>query len=216
MQNLAKNLTLTLTSIGLGILTFYFTQLESVKNLDVAVNSYLAHRTPTGSVFGLVLKDVSDYGSIYLTALVLTLTISIIFVYYKQVKLAAFVVASNLSVIYGIYLKLLFDRLRPASASMSDVFNFYTLGSFPSLHVLYYTVFWGFLIYISFQKVKIPRFILMTFRWVGFYLILFIGLSRIYLMVHWPTDVLSGYLFGFSFLLLFITVVQVLELKSAK
>lgn len=63
--------------------------------------------------------------------------------------------------------------------------------------------FYGFLIYLIYKKIenkkiKYPLIGLLTV------LILLIGISRIYLGVHYATDVLGGFIIGFIYLTLFI------------
>lgn len=67
--------------------------------------------------------------------------------------------------------------------------------SFPSGHVLYFTAFFGFLLFLAFTLLK--RSALRTGLIVLLAcLILLVGPSRIYLGEHWASDVLGAYLLG--------------------
>lgn len=75
--------------------------------------------------------------------------------------------------------------------------------SFPSGHSMTVLVFYGMMIYLCRQKMN-NRTAANIVTVLLFLLIFFIGLSRIYLGVHYPTDVLGGWAIG-SFLLLLLT-----------
>lgn len=98
------------------------------------------------------------------------------------------------------FLQLLVDRSRPPAdlVGISDPFR--GLG-FPSGHAYQSFVLFSFLIYLT--TVFISRTWLRRTVQVSLaFLILGIGVSRIYLGAHWPSDVLGSYLLGGSFLAL--------------
>jgi membrane-associated phospholipid phosphatase len=68
-------------------------------------------------------------------------------------------------------------------------------NSFPSGHVMYYTVFFGFLGFLAY--LRLPR---SALRWVALALcaslVALVGPSRIILGAHWFSDVLAAYLLG--------------------
>lgn len=79
--------------------------------------------------------------------------------------------------------------------------------SFPSGHSMMATVFYGFLTYLLYRSnlnksVKIIILIMMLF------LILLIGISRIYLGVHYTSDVIGGFLWGITLLILIIVLTK--------
>lgn len=96
------------------------------------------------------------------------------------------------------YLKILFGRSRPLGEALTAATGY----SLPSGHAMIALIFYGFLAYLLWKKwpstIGKAGVALMTF------LILLIGSSRLYLNVHYLSDVLAGYLCGAIMLWLFI------------
>ena len=89
------------------------------------------------------------------------------------------------------WLKLLFGKTRPALWDSPIV---ETTFSYPSGHALGSVVLYGFLAYL------LGRRALQYKGWIyggAIALSLAVGFSRLYLGVHWPTDLLGGYIIGF-------------------
>ncbi|MDX5419394.1 MAG: phosphatase PAP2 family protein [Hymenobacteraceae bacterium] len=103
------------------------------------------------------------------------------------------------------FLKRLFERPRPETAMLEQ-----SGLSFPSGHAMIGGSFYGLLIYIIWREVKSP-----FWRWLWIslltVLLLLIGYSRIYLNVHYATDVMAGYAMGILWLLLAIFLMKKLE-----
>ena len=76
--------------------------------------------------------------------------------------------------------------------------------SFPSGHAMTSTAFYGLIIYFVFKNVKNKR-LRNTICTALSLLIFLIGISRIYLGVHYASDVLAGFAFGIVYLVLYIT-----------
>ncbi len=113
--------------------------------------------------------------------------------------------------IVNYFMKISFHRLRPPNPLIERLENF----SFPSGHATSAFIFYGLLTYLIW-KTKIPKLYKLL---VGSILILFsllIGFSRIYLRVHYPSDVLAGFCIGFAWLILIIWVFEKLKKKSDK
>ena len=93
------------------------------------------------------------------------------------------------SIVLNNALKFGFHRMRPDSFFGVDPETY----SFPSGHVLFSTCFYGVVAMLLLSKVQ--NFAARTVIWsVIALLLLFIGWSRIYLGVHYPTDVVGGLL----------------------
>jgi membrane-associated phospholipid phosphatase len=96
-------------------------------------------------------------------------------------------------------IKIVVARPRPTD-DLVAVYQRITSASFPSGHVVHYVVFFGALAYLVWRvrASAVPGWPWLRLAIVvaSAALIVLIGPSRIYLGVHWPTDVLGGYLIG--------------------
>lgn len=97
--------------------------------------------------------------------------------------------------------KIILRRDRPADISLVNAVGF----SYPSGHSMVSMAYFGFLAYLVYKYVKdiIPKTILII---TIFLMIIAIGFSRIYLGVHYFSDVLGGFLLSISYLMLFINI----------
>ena len=79
--------------------------------------------------------------------------------------------------------------------------------SFPSGHSMVSMAFYGLLIYLIYKKVD-NKYLKNCLIFLLSIIILLIGLSRIYLGVHYTSDVLAGFLLGISYLIVFVSVIN--------
>ena len=100
--------------------------------------------------------------------------------------------AAALFILVGIALKELVDRPRPQVFLGLANTGF---DSFPSGHTLFATILLGLTIMFVTTWVRDPL-RRRTLQGVLALLILAVGLSRVYLELHWPSDVLGGYWYG--------------------
>ena len=129
------------------------------------------------------------------------------FIYKKRKWFAIRIAALSLSgLLLKIILKISFQRERPGIPVVEKVSGY----SFPSGHALVGIVFYGLLVYVVWQEVKIKwlRYLLSAFFLI---LILLISFSRIYLRVHYASDVIAGLSIGFIWLILSLYVIGRIE-----
>ena len=120
----------------------------------------------------------------------------ILFLYASGLKWEAVVCALSLilSSALGLGLKALVDRPRPSS-DLVNVMSQLQDTSFPSGHVLFFTTFFGFLLFLAYILLKLSwwrSLLLLTLSG----MIALIGLSRIHEGHHWASDVVAAYLLG--------------------
>lgn len=77
--------------------------------------------------------------------------------------------------------------------------------SYPSGHAMGSMVLYGFLAYIL--AIHYPRYARLVYS-IAAILVMAIGFSRLYLGVHWPTDIIAGYGVGFLWVTLCITMLK--------
>lgn len=116
---------------------------------------------------------------------------------------------SSLALMFG--LKHFFHRQRPGVPLL-----FHAEGlSFPSGHALFSVTFYGLLVYIIYKGVKHNglKWSLISFLLL---LMLIIGFSRVYLRVHYATDVIAGFCVGIIWLVLTIWLLNQMEAYSRR
>ena len=110
------------------------------------------------------------------------------------------------SLLLMILLKQLFQRKRPLSPLLKAARGL----SFPSGHAIMAVTFYGLLIYIIQHTIQVEWFaLLLTVLLIV--LIIWIGYSRIYLRVHYASDVTAGFIIGLCWLLISLAVINKLE-----
>lgn len=120
-----------------------------------------------------------------------------------SIKVPAIAISSLLMMFL---LKNLFGRERPLIPLLEEARGL----SFPSGHALMAVTFYGLLIYITWHTVKNQK-----LKWAliisMLIMIHLIAFSRIYLRVHYPTDVIAGLAMGFLWLVVSIKVIRQIE-----
>ena len=135
----------------------------------------------------------------------ISIAITIILLIVLKNRKMSLSIALNLIIItlLNLLLKNIVQRPRPTEFRMINETGY----SFPSGHSMVSMAFYGYLIYLIYKKIdnKILKWILISPLSV---LILSIGISRIYLGVHYTSDVLAGFIISFSYLIIYTSIVK--------
>ena len=112
--------------------------------------------------------------------------------------------------------KYIFQRPRP---SITEFLITENGSSFPSGHSMVAMAFYGYIVYMIYkhEKPSTKKYL----KIIGLLFVIFmIGLSRIYLGVHYASDVLAGFMLSISYLMLFIIfspkILDLLNIRSKK
>lgn len=147
-----------------------------------------------------IAKFITNFGG----AIFLAVLTIILFILIKNKKIGASIFA-NLAIITALnqLLKNILQRPRPTEYRIIEETGY----SFPSGHSMISMAFYGYLIYLIYKYVK-NKYV----KWISMVLlsilICSIGISRIYLGVHYTSDVLGGFLISISYLVMYISAVN--------
>ncbi|WP_026775528.1 phosphatase PAP2 family protein [Polaribacter sp. Hel_I_88] len=203
-------ITIALVIVILGI-QFFVELTENLQtailtDFDTQISEYVASfRTPTLTSYFTFITDVGDVWG-YLISFTLCAILFYFFLkrwkYTIQLSLILILALSS-----NLLLKQLINRARP---TLEHLVTVKTL-SYPSGHAMTAMAFYGFLIYLivtfKFNKpLKITIITLLSF------LILSIGISRIYLGVHFPSDIVGGFAAGFIWVVFCILILNIIKI----
>lgn len=210
-------LPLTVIAITILLIIATFTGLADVvmssgpvTALDTSVTQFFfAHRT---SFFDQFFYAVTQFGSLKVVGILIPVVIVALFVYKKRDLLLPLVISLVGSELAMYLIKLGIHRPRPGESVAYYLEKTY---SFPSGHATISMAFYGFLIYFLMRIEGKLRLSYGVSVLLGL-LIFLIGFSRIYLGVHYLSDVLGGYLVGGMWLLLAISLREILGWRRSK
>ena len=154
------------------------------------------HQSP---VLDALMKAISWFGS-NIGAVVSILVATLAFYLSRRRREAIFTLASMLSLPAIVGAKLIMNRQRPTADLVRVVYEA-QFQSFPSGHVTFYTVFFGFLAYLMYRMDIWTYGIRLTVGVTSLVLVFLVPVSRVYLGVHWGTDVLAGFFLGLVLLI---------------
>lgn len=168
---------------------------NELANFDNIIYSWISYFR--NDVITWIMKFITMFCSI-----VIIVIINLTILLFVKKKKYAFYITLNLIVvtILNTIIKAIVARPRPLELSLIEVDGF----SFPSGHAMVSVAFYGFITYIiAHLKINKKYKILLC----SFLIILtgLIGISRIYLGVHYASDVFAGFALGLGYLMIYIT-----------
>jgi len=181
-------------SVFMGLLIGVKFQSQWLNNLNLAGQQLIQHR----SVFADVsFTYITQLGSVTFT-LILTVLLSLFFIYHQQYRLLAFLLVNviHFAGVVTQLIKYLVRNPRPIPQLLSE--HGY---SFPSGHTMIAILLYGTLIIIIQTKMQNS---LLKYITIMMFLILIIAIptSRIYVNVHYPSDILAGLALGYGLLII--------------
>jgi membrane-associated phospholipid phosphatase len=205
------------TTIGIAVVLFgialnIFIELtdelaeNELGNFDDSVSSYIvSFRSDSLTSYFKFMTDMGDRTAYIVISLLLG---AYLFLRLKNWKfILQTVLVLLLSTASNILLKSVINRSRPAHEHLVEVNTL----SFPSGHSMSAMAFYGFLMYLTIVS-KIPVVLKVILSAVLILTILSIGISRIYLGVHFPSDVAAGFVGGLIWVTLCIVLFNIISL----
>lgn len=190
---------LMLLLIGLtvsSLFLYFFSELaeemltKNVQTFDRAVTEFL--RSIQSNTLDTWMIFITELGSVwFLTTFSLVIVLFLWFKYKDKWSILFFALAVGGGGILTKVLKHVYERGRPSINPEIDAVGF----SFPSGHSMGSLIFYGFMIYLIVIS-KRSKMFKWTVSSLAVILFLLIGISRIYLGAHFPSDVIAGQLAG--------------------
>jgi undecaprenyl-diphosphatase len=180
------NATFFICLIGFTVLSVTYNSFFVVQ-FDESIKQLVEYmETPALTHFFIFLTFFGSKTVLYFISLILLL----VFIYQRQWAVMTVLAFNLFGVRYvNAKLKVFFARERPEWEHFVDVMGY----SFPSGHTMNSSAFYGFLVILLLQtRIRYRTYIITAILC----MIALIGISRIYLGVHYPTDVIGGLLAG--------------------
>ena len=155
-----------------------------------------------------IAKFMTNFGG---AIFVISLT-TILFFVIKDKKIGISII-TNLGIvtILNQIIKFIMQRPRPTEFRIIEETGY----SFPSGHSMVSLAFYGYLIYLIYKYIN-NKHLKRTLIIILSVLICIIGVSRIFLGVHYTSDVLGGFLISFAYLIIYIELVNKFVLEKNK
>ena len=182
----------------------FLTLAEDVFNKEIMNGDIIGYKIiSTFLIFDFTIpiaKFITNFGgAIFLIVVTIVL---FILIKNKKIRLSIFLNLVIITILNQL-LKRILQRPRPTEYRIVEETGY----SFPSGHSMISMAFYGYLIYLIYKYAK-NKYI----KWISIVLlsilICAIGISRIYLGVHYTSDVLGGFLISISYLVIYISAVN--------
>ena len=171
---------------------------KEIYELDVIGYNFISKYIISDAMTPIV-KVITQFGGA--TFLIALATILLVAIKNKKTSFLIYINLASTALLNKI-LKHIVQRPRPTEHRIIDESGY----SFPSGHSMVSAAFYGFLIYLIYKNVK-NKYLKWGLITILSLLIFLIGISRIYLGVHYTSDVLAGFLVAISYLIIFITAI---------
>ncbi len=200
-----------LLTIGLPITIFVFIMIAVINQNTNEFDNFVYQNVSELISFRLteIMKFITFFGS---QGFLITVALLLIVFFFKKEKCSFYtsmiVINLMLAVVLNVAVKYVIQRSRPDILRLIDIGGY----SFPSGHSMVSMSFFGFLIYLCCINLKTRwKYLIVSLLSI---LIMLIGLSRIYLGVHFASDVIGGFCLGIAWVGSFSLIVDIRHKKK--
>ena len=182
----------------------FFSLAEDVFNKEIMNGDIVGYKLVSTFLISDFTTPIAKFITNFGGAIILIGLAFMLLIFIKNKKIGVSII-SNLAIITLLnqLLKRIVQRPRPTEFRIVEESGY----SFPSGHSMVSMAFYGYLIYLIYKYVKNKY-----LKWISIILlsilICFIGISRIYLGVHYTSDVLGGFFISISYLIIYISAVN--------
>ena len=195
MTSKTKNIFLIITIFILSLLTTII--IINKQSLDILLyNQFIKYLI--NPHLTTIFKFITNIGGP--VSLIITTIILMFLIKEKKINLSLIINLLTITIINTI-IKELVKRPRPSGYNIITETGY----SFPSGHSMVGLAYFGYLIYLT-NKYLSNKYLKLTITIFLSLLIISIGLSRIYLGVHYASDVIAGFLLSSIYLIIFILI----------
>jgi len=187
--------------VAICLIIFIITSVMVYTGSDIFIDSFLyefIYKYFISDSVTEIVKSITFLGDVF--GIILICIASLFIFKDKRINMC---IVSNLVIVTLLnnILKLIFMRERP-SINPLTVENTY---SYPSGHSMVSMAFYGYLIYLIYNHISNRK---IKYLLIGILsvLIFLIGISRVYLGVHYTSDIIGGFCFGISYIIIFIHI----------
>lgn len=184
-------MSVTIMTVAFAILTFLVVTVPTFP-IDLKITHGL--QSINNSFFSWLMTFISWAGISPQSFIITAIIIVLIYVLGYHWEATASLIAASTVELLNLLIKVLVHRVRP-SVNLVHVTSLLKSYSFPSGHVMFYIGFFGFLCFLIFTILK-PSWLRTSMLVIFGGHVVLVGISRIYLGEHWPSDVAGAYLLG--------------------
>jgi undecaprenyl-diphosphatase len=177
--------------------------MQRIQADDIIMEKIISYRSESLTPWVI---HITNLGAAYSYAIIIPVAALILYFLKKRwiVSIEAAIVLISASFLNS-FLKSWISRPRPdTDLHLVEATSF----SYPSGHAMSAMAFYGFLVYLTFKFVR-PAWLKTLLIIFFICLILAIGTSRVYLGVHYPSDVVAGFAAGATWLILCILLLSI-------
>ena len=205
-------LALVIVVAGINVFIELTDTLQSValEKYDSRITAYVtSFRTPWLTE---AFEFVTNIGDLYGYLIMVGIVTALLYWHFKNWR---FAIETGIVLIFAslsnVALKRVINRARPDAEHLVSVETL----SYPSGHAMSAMAFYGFLIYVVYN-VKVKKWVKGVLIFFLVFLILSIGISRIYLGVHYPSDIAGGFIAGFIWVIFSIILFHIIDLITKR
>ena len=179
---------------AIGAFVVLMFMVKTIPSFPIDLEIARALQSINSPIFAALMSLISWPGFSPQSFIISALIVVVIYTVGLRWEAVTALVAALLPPLVNVIVKEYTRRPRP-TVDLVHVFRILESYSFPSGHVMFYVGFFGFLWFLAYTLLKRSwrRTLLLIFLGT---LIALVGVSRIYLGQHWPSDVLGAYLLG--------------------